>query len=72
MTRQQALAKLSELKDSIELQEQMLSIGAMRLKEKEEEYNLLDRQCKELSFKKNRLLEEVTALTSTVELYSNF
>lgn len=72
MTKSEGQLRISELKEYIAFQEKSLDIGARKLKELNDQYNITDREYKELVIKKNKLIEEITALTQTADLYSNF
>lgn len=72
MTIKERQDRVSELTESIALQEILLNKGAQKLKDLNDLYNKTDKEYKDLLTKKGRLQDEVAALMKTANLYSNF
>lgn len=63
--------KLVELENSIDFQQNVLDMGAERLRELNEKYEAVDKEYRELLRKKNDLVEEVATLLENIDIYSN-
>lgn len=65
-------AKLSEIIESISIQEQLLEQGSRHLKKLNDEYETLYREYQALVFQKNKLITEIETLSKNIDIYSNF
>lgn len=65
-------SRLSELTESIAIQEEILADGSRRLKRLNDEYEKVNREYLELLSRKNKLTEELATLASNIDIYSNF
>lgn len=72
MNTQDKLKRASELVEALAYQEILLDIGAKRLKELNDQYDILDREYKRLLSQKRVLMEDIVIITQNLDLYSNF
>ena len=71
MTSQDRLKRISEIAEALAYQEILLDIGAKRLRELNDQYDILDREYKRLLTQKRTLMEDIVIITQNLELYSN-
>jgi len=71
MSSQDKLKRISEIAEALTYQEILLDLGAKRLRDLNDQYDILDREYKLLSLQKRTLLEDIIILTENLDLYSN-